>query len=67
MAAEKRFVAVDGKQQGPYGSDAITARVRGGRIVAGTLVWRERMPAWTAASLVAELADLLTRAPPPRL
>jgi membrane protease subunit (stomatin/prohibitin family) len=61
------FIAIDGKSQGPFDAATMAARARDGSLKAATLVWREGMPAWLAASQVAELADLIQRTSPPAL
>jgi hypothetical protein len=52
------FVAVDGKAQGPFDIAALRGRVAGGQLTADTLVWRDGMAQWTAASAVTEVAAL---------
>ncbi len=52
------FVAVDGKAQGPFEIAALRGRVAGGLLTADTLVWRDGMAQWTAASAVTEVAAL---------
>jgi len=55
------FVAAGEKPEGPYDLAALAQRVNAGSFKAETLVWREGMPAWVAASQVAELAGLFGR------
>jgi membrane protease subunit (stomatin/prohibitin family) len=59
------FIAVDGKQAGPFDLDTLAARVREGSLTRNTLVWRQGMPAWAAAGSVAELNKLFEAVPPP--
>jgi membrane protease subunit (stomatin/prohibitin family) len=53
------FIAVAGKPQGPLDSATLAQRVRDGVLRADTLVWRDGMRDWAAASTVAELKGLL--------
>lgn len=52
------FVAVDGKPQGPFDVPGLAQWLRDGKLTADTLVWRQGMAEWIAASGVAELAGL---------
>ena len=58
-------VAIDGKQAGPFDLAALDAKVREGVVTRSSLLWRQGMAAWTAASAVPELAKLLEASPPP--
>ncbi len=53
------FVAVGGKPDGPLDGAALRARVSGKTLAADTLVWREGMAQWAAASSIPEIAALL--------
>jgi membrane protease subunit (stomatin/prohibitin family) len=64
-AAVKFFVALDGQQAGPFDLSAIGELARSGRLTGETLVWKQGMPAWAAASSVAELGGTLGGSPPP--
>lgn len=55
------YVAVDGRQQGPYD----LASLPGLALTGATLVWRAGMPAWLPAGQVPELTQLMARIPPP--
>lgn len=59
------FVAVDGQQAGPFDEATLREMARSGRLVPGTLVWKQGMASWTAASGVAELGALFAATPPP--
>jgi membrane protease subunit (stomatin/prohibitin family) len=59
------FLAVGGGQVGPLPADQLPARVTSGELTSSTLVWREGMAAWTAASEVADLRGLFAAVPPP--
>ena len=59
------YVAVNGQQQGPYDAGALAAKVREGSLTRETLVWKQGMSGWAAASGVGELAGLFAAVPPP--
>lgn len=62
---EPFFVAVEGKQSGPYNMDQLRQLAAAGTLQHQTLVWKTGMAAWTAASAVPELAPVLATIPPP--
>jgi membrane protease subunit (stomatin/prohibitin family) len=59
------FVAIEGRQQGPYDAATIAAKARDGSLTRGTLVWRQGMANWLPAEQVAELAGAFGTVPPP--
>ena len=59
------FAAIDGKQAGPFGMDALQGHAAGGQLTRDTLVWRQGMSAWTRAGDVPELASVFGHVPPP--
>lgn len=59
------FVAVNGQQMGPYDPGMLANLVRGGQLTPASLVWKQGMSAWLAASQVPELAALFNQSPPP--
>jgi hypothetical protein len=59
------FMAVGGKQAGPFDMTALEAKVREGALTRDTLVWKQGMASWTAAGSVPELAGLFAAVPPP--
>ncbi|HEX6909420.1 MAG TPA: SPFH domain-containing protein [Longimicrobium sp.] len=59
------FCAIDGKQAGPFGMDALRGHAAGGQLTRDTLVWKQGMPSWTRAGDVPELADVFGATPPP--
>lgn len=59
------FVALDGKQAGPYGLAELQAQAQAGRLTRDTLVWTQGMANWSAAGGVAALAALFAAVPPP--
>ena len=58
-------VAVGGVQQGPFPVAQIQQMIQQGQITSDTLVWTAGMPAWAAASSVAEISSLFGAVPPP--
>lgn len=52
------FLAINGKQYGPFTVEQLRAFVPTGQITAETLVWCQGMSAWQRAASVAELAPL---------
>lgn len=61
----KFFVALDGQQAGPFDMTAIAELARSGRLTGETLVWKQGMASWAAASSVPELGATLGGSPPP--
>jgi hypothetical protein len=59
------FVAVDGKQAGPFDVATLKAQASAGRLTRESLVWKSGMSAWSAAGGVGELAALFADVPPP--
>lgn len=59
------FVAVGGQQSGPHPIDVLRQQIGSGGLTRETLVWKQGMPAWTAAGEVPELAALFGPTPPP--
>lgn len=59
------FAAIDGKQAGPFDLATLQAQVSEGKITRETLVWKQGMANWSAASTVSELANLFAAVPPP--
>lgn len=57
------FIAVDGKQHGPFELAMVAMKARTGELTGDTLVWRQGMDAWKPAKEVPELAAMI--APPP--
>jgi len=64
-AAQPLFLAIGGQQVGPVAVADLPARVASGELTPTTLVWRDGMAAWTAASELAELRALFPATPPP--
>jgi len=59
------FVAIDGKQAGPYTIDQLTQLAAAGTVNQQSQVWKKGMPAWAAANTVPELSTLFNNVPPP--
>lgn len=58
------FVALDGKQAGPFNEQTLEQMVQGGTLKSDTLIWKTGMPAWIMASELPEVAKLLSSLPP---
>ncbi|WP_286019034.1 DUF4339 domain-containing protein [Candidatus Venteria ishoeyi] len=58
-------LAVNGQTLGPYDMNALRQQVSSGTLKRETLVWKQGMSGWTAASEVAELSGLFGAMPPP--
>jgi membrane protease subunit (stomatin/prohibitin family) len=63
--AASYFVAVDGKQTGPFDMQTLASQVSMGRLTPQSLVWSQGMAQWTAAREVPALASLFAQMPPP--
>ena len=59
------YVAVDGKQSGPFDMDQLRQLAAAGSLNAQSLVWKAGMAAWSAAGTVPDLAPVLATVPPP--
>jgi membrane protease subunit (stomatin/prohibitin family) len=59
------FIAVDGKQAGPFAHGQLQEQVGAGKLTRETLVWSEGMTQWSAAGKVPALASLFASVPPP--
>jgi len=56
IAGAPLFLAIDGKQHGPFELPLVVGKARSGELSPETLVWRSGMNEWTAAKDVPELA-----------
>lgn len=54
------YVAVNGQQTGPFGTDALRKGIADGSLTRDTLVWHDGMTQWAAASEVPEVAKLFS-------
>ncbi|THB74777.1 MAG: TIGR00266 family protein [Desulfobulbaceae bacterium] len=59
------YVAVDGKQQGPYNHDQISQGLASGHYTQATLVWTEGYQNWVPISQAPELHQQSVPQPPP--
>jgi membrane protease subunit (stomatin/prohibitin family) len=59
------YVAVDGKQSGPFDMEQLRQLAAAGSLNAQSLVWKTGMAAWSAAGTVPDLAPVLATVPPP--
>lgn len=63
--ASQWFAAVGGQQIGPFDNAGIKAQIAAGHITPETLVWKQGLANWTAASSVTELSSAFGATPPP--
>lgn len=61
------FIAVEGRQHGPFEMPLVAMKVRSGELTGDTLVWRQGMDNWKPAREVSELAAMIAppAVPPP--
>jgi len=59
------FVAVNGQQTGPFDFATLQQMALAGQLTRDSLVWKQGMASWSAASSVAELSAVFGAAPPP--
>ncbi len=59
------FVAIEGKQTGPFDMQTLSAQASSGRLTQQTLVWTQGMPQWMPAGQVPALAGIFSDVPPP--
>ncbi len=59
------FVAIDGKQAGPFDAAGLQRLLAAGQLKSDTLVWKEGLAQWMPAGQVTEVAGILPAAPPP--
>jgi membrane protease subunit (stomatin/prohibitin family) len=64
-AAVQFFVAVKGKQEGPYPLEQLNQQIAEGQVQRDTLVWKPGMASWSEAQTVAELQPAFAAMPPP--
>ncbi len=58
-------VSMGGQQAGPYDMPTLQQYIQSGQITRETLVWKQGMAGWVAASQVPELSNLFGATPPP--
>jgi membrane protease subunit (stomatin/prohibitin family) len=59
------FVAMDGKQAGPFDVATLGQHAQRGLLLRSSLVWKQGMASWTPAENVPELQSLFAAMPPP--
>jgi membrane protease subunit (stomatin/prohibitin family) len=59
------FVAIDGKQTGPFDLQTLESQAAMGRLTQQSLVWSQGMAQWTPAGQVQALAGIFANVPPP--
>lgn len=59
------FMAVNGQQQGPYDMSTLKQMATQGQFTKESLVWKQGMEGWLAASQVPELNAIFGSVPPP--
>lgn len=59
------FLAIDGRQAGPFEPALLRAKIAAGELRPETLVWKAGMANWAQAKDVPEVAALFGSAPPP--
>lgn len=64
LPTDNVFVAIAGKQQGPFNLSQLKQMAAEGSILRDTLVWKEGMAAWAAAAGVPDIAGIFSGVPP---
>ncbi len=64
-AASSYYLAVAGKQAGPFDMSTLSAKVDSGDLKPDTLVWKDGMSGWSPAQQVDELKAIFPPQPPP--
>ena len=59
------YVAIDGRQQGPFERPVLEQKINSGEIKRSTLIWHTGLTEWTQAGQVPELAGIFALVPPP--
>ena len=62
---EKFYIAVAGKQTGPFDMQVLQVKVNNGELKKESLIWKTGMAAWTKAGEVSSVSALFGAAPPP--
>ena len=64
LPTDNFFVAIGGQQEGPFNLSQLKQLAGERKIDRDSLVWKEGLPAWTAASGVPDLASIFAGVPP---
>jgi len=64
MPSTDWYYGENGAQKGPVSQETLTDLMQSGRLLPSTLVWREGMPNWQAASSITELTATVQNTPP---
>lgn len=59
------YVALDGRQSGPFDLASLQAMARSGQVTRDTLAWKQGMHDWAAAGIMPELTAIFEAVPPP--
>ena len=59
------FIAVEGRQTGPFEMQTLDSQAASGQLTRQTLVWTQGMAQWTPAGQVPALAAIFVSVPPP--
>jgi membrane protease subunit (stomatin/prohibitin family) len=59
------FIAVEGRQTGPFDLDLLRQKAESGELTRDTMIWKAGMEGWAAAGTVGELSSLFGQIPPP--
>jgi membrane protease subunit (stomatin/prohibitin family) len=59
------YVAIEGKQTGPFDMQTLYSQAASGRLMRQTLVWTQGMDQWTQAGQIPALAGIFSSVPPP--
>ena len=59
------YVAVGGRQTGPFPLEEVANKIKSGEVLRDTLVWSQGMANWTPAEQIAAFADMFAATPPP--
>ncbi len=64
-AVTNYFIAIDGKQTGPFNLSELESKVNSSQVKKNTLIWNQHLVQWTPANKVSELTSLFSMTPPP--
>jgi hypothetical protein len=59
------FVAIEGKQTGPFDMQTLASQVAAGRLTRLTLAWTQGMAQWMPAGQIQALESIFAAVPPP--